>query len=371
MEVTTPGRICLFGEHQDYLGLPVIPMAVSLYSKIKGNRKQEAGDSPSTSLKMSTQEKEKEVVIHKPDLKETETFSLDDLSYRNPRDYFKSGIKVCQDEGLQFSTGFEVEVTSEIPFQAGCSSSSAIMVGWIHFLSRIADNHIDWSAQKIAELAYKAEVLEFGEPGGMMDQYSTALGGLIYLESQPEIQITPMNSLPGAFVLGDSREKKNTLEILQRCKNNRLEILNKLKINDYELNLHSIKITDSANLTDLFCENEMDLLRGTIKNRDILSEALVELQSENPNYELVGKLLTDHHAVLRDVLKVSTPKIEKMLDAALAAGALGGKINGSGGGGCMFAFAPENPEVVAEAIEKVGGTAHIVESVEGTKVVTS
>ena len=30
MEISTPGRICLFGEHQDYLGLPVIPMAISL-----------------------------------------------------------------------------------------------------------------------------------------------------------------------------------------------------------------------------------------------------------------------------------------------------------------------------------------------------
>ena len=30
MEISTPGRICLFGEHQDYLGLPVLAMAISL-----------------------------------------------------------------------------------------------------------------------------------------------------------------------------------------------------------------------------------------------------------------------------------------------------------------------------------------------------
>ena len=66
------------------------------------------------------------------------------------------------------------------------------------------------------------------------------------------------------------------------------------------------------------------------------------------------------------MLKVSTPKIESMLDAALDAGALGGKINGSGGGGCMFAYAPNNSEAIAEAIEKAGGKSYIVRADEGT-----
>ena len=109
-----------------------------------------------------------------------------DINYSKPRDYFKSGLKVCQDEGINFSQGFECELTSTIPIQAGMSSSSAIVVSWIHFLSKIADNPPNWSTKKIGELAYKAEVLEFSEPGGMMDQYSTAIGGLIHLEFNPK-----------------------------------------------------------------------------------------------------------------------------------------------------------------------------------------
>ena len=38
MEITTPGRICLFGEHSDYLGLPIIAMAISLRAKILGQK---------------------------------------------------------------------------------------------------------------------------------------------------------------------------------------------------------------------------------------------------------------------------------------------------------------------------------------------
>ena len=57
-----------------------------------------------------------------------------------------------------------------------------------------------------------------------------------------------------------------------------------------------------------------------------------------------------------------------MLTAAMQAGALGGKINGSGGGGCMFAYAPRNPQAVAEAIDRQGGRAHIITVDAGTQI---
>ncbi len=348
MEISTPGRICLFGEHQDYLGLPVIAMAISLRAKIIGEKRPD-----------------NQVIIHKPDLGETETVSLDDLIYTKPRDYFKSGIIVCKNAGLAFSTGFECEVTSKIPIRAGTSSSSAISVSWIHFLSQIADVRPNWDQQKIGELAYKTEVEEFNEPGGMMDQYSTAMGYLIYIESEPDITIRSLNPNLGAFVLGDSCESKDTMGILSQCRDSRLALIQKLKINNPNSTVHSLD--ESADLSDLNTD-EIELYKGTMKNRDLLKIALPEFEKDEPNDKLIGQLLSDHHHVLRDVLQVSTPKIEKMMDEALYAGALGGKINGSGGGGCMFAYAPDNPQQVAEAIEKVGGKSYIVQIDEGTIV---
>ena len=55
-----------------------------------------------------------------------------------------------------------------------------------------------------------------------------------------------------------------------------------------------------------------------------------------------------------------------MIDAALDAGAYGAKINGSGGGGCMFAYAPESPEKVKAAIEAEEGEAFIINSDSGS-----
>ena len=56
-----------------------------------------------------------------------------------------------------------------------------------------------------------------------------------------------------------------------------------------------------------------------------------------------------------------------MLRSAQQAGAYGGKINGSGGGGCMIAYCPDNPTEIKHSIEKVGGKAHVVNMVTGTQ----
>ena len=323
-------------------------MAISLRAKIVGQKREDH-----------------QVIIHKPDINESEKFSLDGLSYTKPRDYFKSGINICIGEGLVFSNGFECEITSKIPIQAGVGSSSAVMVNWIHFLSHMADAPVIWNEQKIGELAYKAEVLEFNEPGGMMDQYTASMGNMIYLVSEPTISIKSLNPSLGSFVLGDSCEPKDTMRILQRCRDTRVKIIQKLKGKTPNFNIHTNEDIDLSFLN----EEEKNIFRGTIKNRNILRKVLPELMSEVPEPALIGTLLNEHHAVLRDVLKISTPKIEAMLDASLDAGALGGKITGSGGGGCMFAYAPKNAEIVAKAIEKVGGKSFIISSDNGPKIV--
>ena len=82
------------------------------------------------------------------------------------------------------------------------------------FLTRNADNTKNISKQVIGQLAYEAEVIELDSPGGMMDQFSTSIGGLIYLESYPKLQIDKIDHL-GKFVLGDSRQQRYYWDIVQ------------------------------------------------------------------------------------------------------------------------------------------------------------
>ena len=351
MEIKTPGRICLFGEHQDYLGLPVISLAISRYSKIFGSPRSDSM-----------------IIINKPDLNETERFHLSDNQYTSNFDLFKSGLNVCKNYGFKFTKGFDVHVTSDIPIKAGTSSSSSIMVGWVHFLSNNADNPMKLSNQRLARLAFEAEVVEFNSPGGMMDQYSTAMGGLIYLETSPTLSIKNLDHDLGAFVIGDSLNQKDTLGILSRCKNERIAILNKIK--SYKSDSCFSSLSEDQVERFRINKHEKDLLIGTIRNRNILVKGKNELDKEHIDKHYFGQLLNEHHNILSKTLKVSTSKIDLMLKSALKAGAYGGKINGSGGGGCMFAYCPENPLKIKRAIEAVGAKAYVVHPSIGTMINT-
>jgi len=71
--------------------------------------------------------------------------------------------------------------------------------------------------------------------------------------------------------------------------------------------------------------------------------------------EALGRLMHLDQLVLAE-LGVSTPAIDRLVDAALAAGALGAKLSGSGGGGIVLALAPEPAlPAVAHAMAAAGG----------------
>jgi len=352
LTISTPGRVCLFGEHQDYLLLPVISCAISLRIFLDGKKR-----------------KDNNVRINLPDINSSESFVLNGrLHYERERDYFKSVVNVMIKHGFTFSNGFNCNVNGNIPINSGTSSSSALIVTWVNFLSRMSDQAKILSDKTIARYAHEAEILEFNEPGGMMDQYSTALGGVIYMNFHPHISIEKFPANLKTFVLGDSGEPKDTKLILARVKNQIVDVVKKLKETYKEFSLQTVTLETIELFSPELTGEQVDLLKGTIINRDITTEARTELLKKVIDDECLGKLLNRHQDILRDTLQISTPKIDRMINAALNAGAAGAKINGSGGGGCMFAYAPNNPEAVAEAIEKAGGKAFIVYPDCGTKV---
>lgn len=67
--------------------------------------------------------------------------------------------------------------------------------------------------------------------------------------------------------------------------------------------------------------------------------------------------LMNLHQIVEQKMGASTKRIDAMCEAANKAGALGAKQIGAGGGGCMIAFAPENPEKIIAALEACGGKA--------------
>ncbi|MCD6165840.1 GHMP kinase [bacterium] len=352
LQVSAPGRICLFGEHQDYLQLPVIAAAISLRITITGHARTD-----------------KQIHFQLPDINDSETIQLQpEIPYQKERDYFRSALNVLQRQGLAITHGFDCEVRSTIPINSGTSSSSALIVAWVKFLLTAFEHPAANDAEFIARMAHQAEVVEFDEPGGQMDHYATSYGDVLFIDFRDSQMARKLPCKLGKFVLGDSLEPKDTKGILAKVKGGMLKILDRHKPEISWENLPKVSLQICDKLRPQLSADEFRLLEGFLRNRDITRQALCLLQNSEVDHIALGNLLNLHQKILRENLQISTPKIDRMLQTALDCGALGGKILGSGGGGCMFVYSPFEQHRVAKAITEIGGKAYVVEIDEGVKV---
>lgn len=350
IQVSSPGRMCLFGEHQDYFGLAIIAGAVDLRITIGGRRRTD-----------------RKFVIDLPDMGTKEEFSFEaEIPYEQKRDYLKSAVNIHRRAGLPM-TGWDCEVRGTIPINAGTSSSSAMVVAWNKFLLEAAGDPRAHRPHDIAELGYMTEVAEFNEPGGKMDHYASALGGVVWIRFDEPMKLDRLEHTLGTFVLANSLQKKDTTGTLGFIKSHVLEGAARVAKIIPGFGLKSPLTAGVLAEIDKLPADYRRLLKGTLMTRDLTKEGADLFRSKPFDHEMFGALLTSQHAVLRDHIQISTEKIERMIANALDAGAFGAKINGSGGGGCMFAYAPNAPEKVASAIAEAGGQPFIVHIAEGVK----
>jgi len=343
ISVSSPGRICLFGEHQDYLGLPVIAAAVSVRVAISAVANSEGV-----------------FRIDMPDIGGVEVIDPRiEQQYASKRDYLRSALNVIKRKGYFFDKGYDIKLTSGIPIGKGCSSSSAMLVAWMAMLSKLSTDGEPLSPQEAALLAYHAEVKEFGEPGGMMDHFTSAEGGIVHIKTKGDITVTPMNkSIEGSFILGDSLVQKDTTGVLGSVRSVATEGLELVKESLPEAEWETVSMRQAEDILQGRADRVAKCVTGNIRNRDITRKAMELFSADVPDSEALGGLLHEEHHILSGSIGISTPKIDGMVEAAMNAGAWGAKINGSGGGGCMFAFADsEKAEDVARAITSAGGAA--------------
>jgi galactokinase len=351
LRVSAPGRLCLLGEHQDYFNLPIIAAAINLRIFITGH--------PLNS---------KQIKLDLPDTGEKDEFPLGkELSYSKKRDYLKSAANVLLRKNIRPRSGWKARVWGTIPMNSGTASSSALVVAWIGFLLKAAQEKKASIPKEIAELAFQSEVAEFKEPGGKMDHYSSALGQIISLHFGKNLKVNQFKSPLKQFILADSLIRKDTTRTLGFIKANVLRAVShiKNKINNFDLKSPFSSIVKEE--IEKLPEIEKRLLKGTLITRDITAQGEALFKEKIFNHKKFGILLTEQQKVIRDYLQISSPKIDKMIEASLDEGALGAKINGSGEGGCIFAYAPDRAEQVAQKLEKIGAKTYIVHVDNGIK----
>ncbi len=347
ISIKVPARICFFGDHQDYLGLPVIAGTINRYIKLTARPILE-----------------NEFQINLIDLKTSKSIKFDDtLRSVEQDDYFRSGMSVLKKEGFQYTKGYEINISGNIPLNAGLSSSSALVVAWVRFLIAIQDG-MQVSDEKIGEWAYEAEVEFFDQPGGLMDQYTIAQKGLLYINTKTGLSTRLSNSL-GSLVVAESGIEKKTRKVLRNGRLFQEKAIAEVKVSHPKFDILTSEIADYKRYLGVVSEKYRKHWYAAIHNYSITKRAKQLLLSEDIDVMALGDLMREHQNILQNCIQNTPFKMTIMMNAAIGAGALGAKTIGSGGGGCMVAMVTaESKKNVIDAFLTHGAkTAYEVELV--------
>ena len=351
-----PGRICLFGDHQDYLELPIIACAISRRLHIK-----------------ATPNGTNQFLIQMLDLNQKETIALDSTTAVIEKgDFLRTALKVLRRFGCIPTQGYDIEIQGNIPINAGLSSSTALTIAWIHFLIEAFGTATTITASWIAQRAYETEVLEQGSSGGSMDQYAIAVGKMIHLNTADNSFVRIAKPI-GQLVVGVSGIAKDTFGTLAYLKDHALKAIAQAKKVFPEFEIAEAKSIDLHRYLNCVDYELKAVFTAAVINHSITKQAKIELDKSNPDPIVLGDLMNQHHEQLRLNLKISPPKIDTIIEAVLEAGACGAKIVGSGGGGCIVAMTNKNnTEELIYAMKKAGAIdAFEVTQSNGSSVNTS
>lgn len=334
-----PGRTCLFGDHQDYLGLPVIACAIDRNIKLTAEQ-----NSTNT------------FVLNMIDIDEVRIIDINAAFEKlEPRDYFASSLRVLRRYGCVPNTGYTITITGDIPINSGTSSSSALLMAWIRFLIDAFGIDHEVTPEFLSKLGYESEVLEHGEPGGMMDHFSIGVGNIVYINTKQPFSYRIIGTGLKGLITGVSGVPKETIGLIGEIKGNALMSIGIVKQNFPDFDLHASKIEDFDRYRNCLPDRLIPFFEAALKNYHYTKEALKEFEKPVLDLKKIGELMNQHHEVLRDLLKITVPRIDAMINAALRAGAYGAKIVGSGGGGSIVVIAdPQIENAVIKAILDAG-----------------
>mgnify|MGYP000082395610 FL=1 len=377
--VSSPGRLDFLNTHQDYKGLPVVSIGVNLrsYTAI-AERDDDYCYVLSVNLK-------RERVEYK------DVFKLTELELRSGKwfgNYLRAATKSLIEQGYKVK-GFNVAILSEVPIGGGLGSSAAFTVSFLGALNEIFS--LNLSRKEIAEVAYHAEHDIMGVPCGRLDQYGSVFGGVIKIKTRPPYNIEELPFKQGVFIVLDSGIKHSTAEIHPKRQadiNYGLELLLEMpdlpaslkkklgrkyyepkweELSEEEILPYIERLPEKPRNRILFTIREhkstelaLEIMKGKIPSIETIVRILGEewrenieksLRHHNPLLALIGTIMNQQHALLRDLYDLSLPELEKIRDSALEAGALGVKISGAGLGGSLIALA-ENVDVAKRVLEK-------------------
>jgi len=351
--VTVPGRANLIGEHIDYHGLSVLPIALRRAIRVhftpRSDRMIRAASGPYGERCFEW------------------TAPLAPVGAGDWENYLRAAAQAVAGRwGL--GCGIDAVVESDLPPAAGLSSSSALIVAFT--LALLRANHRQASFEELMEVLPDGEQF-VGTRGGGMD-HAAVLGSREGCASLISFNPVSIRHVPipadWAFLVahsrvhaeksGEVRERYNAIRAAGAAAMRENAELNYLLSLGKEEVLHHVK---------------QPVLQHVVTEALRVREAVDAMHGNRPDQ--FGRLLLESHASLRDRLEVSVPALDLLVDAATEAGALGARLTGAGFGGCavIFCLRGDLAQVRARLIQGfyAGDPAHVLDAEPGGGAVHS
>jgi D-glycero-alpha-D-manno-heptose-7-phosphate kinase len=221
----------------------------------------------------------------------------------------------------------ELALTSASPRGAGLGASSALAVALIAAAERFTGSAPS-SAADTVHLARDLEARLMGLPTGIQDHYPALYGGVLEIRHQP----------------GGERVRRLAVD---------LEELGRCLIVAYSGGSH----LSAANNFEIV-SRRLQGDRATTDRLGVIAEVAAAMAAslDRGDVAAAGRFMTAEWKARRELAPVvSTPEVERILEAGIAGGAWGGKVCGAGGGGCVTLLAPADARArVASAVAALG-----------------
>ncbi len=326
-----PGRVNLIGEHIDYNGGFVFPMAIELGIRAWVRYRQDG----QINIRSTQLEDGLNVLLS------TETFEPRPSLWKN---YPLGVIQYLYTRNQLINKvlgGVDVLLSSNLPIGSGLSSSAALEVLMAYILLWDGKNLCDEQKIAIAQLSQKVENDFVGVQCGIMDQFAVAMGKkdhAIRLNCENlAFQYVPFSISPICKLLILNTNKARSLadskynERKEECEE-ALTVLQKYK---------NIQTLCEATEQDLVHLTKYPILQQRAKHVIIENQRVIQatqLLAKN-DLEGFGKLLYDSHQSLQQDYEVSGFELDCLVDAAMQQeGCLGARMTGAGFGGCAIAL---------------------------------
>lgn len=225
---------------------------------------------------------------------------------------------------LDFDRGVEIQHNGDLPARIGVGSSSAFTVGLLNTLYALQGKMT--TKRQLASEAIHVEQNLTKENVGSQDQTAAAFGGFNKIEfgGKEEILVKPMT-------LGTEK-----IQLLQ----------------SYLMFFFTGFVRTASEIAGEQIKKTPKRGKELSRMYELVDEAINVLCRENSDITDFGRLLHETWTIKRSLTsKITTPFVDDVYETAIKAGALGGKLSGAGGGGCIMFFV--EPELQPKVKDKL------------------